>query len=198
MTLSLWPSKFCSHFIEFIFHIFIVLSKLPDANKFAVNRHKHLTEFLCSVNELIKENYNLKNKKLITDEDFSLNGIKSDYSFVKNKLNEYKNLIINYNNQINLEPQSNIFDKGMKLLNDNFEKIINNKFNDLFEYKEKATKFKSELDTVNFEINVPDNYDISKTTTNGVETAILVPCTNYQNMTTNMIDFLRKILFLKS
>ena len=104
------------------------------------------------VNELIKENYNLKNKKLITDEDFSLNGIKSDYSFVKNKLNEYKNLIVNYNNQMNLNLEQNIFEKEVKLLNDNFEKIINNKFNDLNEFKEKATKYKSEFDKVNFEM----------------------------------------------
>ena len=107
------------------------------------------------LNELIKENYNLKNKKLTSNDDFSLNGIKSDYSFVRNKLNEYKNTIINFNNLINLNLQSNpnAFDQGIQLLNTNFEKLINNNFNDLYEYKEKATKYKNELDKVNFEMN---------------------------------------------
>ena len=119
---------------------------------FQNENQKKLSDSQNKVNELIKENYNLKNKKLITDEDFSLNGIKSDYSFVKNKLNEYKNLIVNYNNQMNLNLEQNIFEKEVKLLNDNFEKIINNKFNDLNEFKEKATKYKSELDKVNYEM----------------------------------------------
>ena len=119
---------------------------------FQNENQKKLSDSQNKVNELIKENYNLKNKKLITDEDFSLNGIKSDYSFVKNKLNEYKNLIVNYNNQMNLNLEQNIFEKEVKLLNDNFEKIINNKFNDLNEFKEKATKYKSEFDKVNFEM----------------------------------------------
>ena len=53
---------------------------------------------------------------------------------------------------MNLNLEQNIFEKEMKLLNDNFEKIINNKFNDLNEFKEKATKYKSEFDKVNFEM----------------------------------------------
>jgi chromosome segregation ATPase len=116
---------------------------------------KKMNDSQNKLNELIKENYNLKNKKLTSNDDFSLNGIKSDYSFVRNKLNEYKNTIINFNNLINLNLQSNpnAFDQGIQLLNTNFEKLINNNFNDLYEYKEKATKYKNELDKVNFEMN---------------------------------------------
>ena len=116
---------------------------------------KKMNDSQNKLNELIKENYNLKNKKLTSNDDFSLNGVKSDYSFVRNKLNEYKNTIINCNNQINLNLQSNpnIFEQGIQILNTNFEKLINNNFKDLHEQKEKATKYKNELDKVNFEMN---------------------------------------------
>ena len=104
------------------------------------------------MNELIKENYNLRNKITINTDDYSLNSIKSDYIIVKNKLNEYKNMIINYSNQINLNSSTNIFEKGIKEFNDNIERIINNNFNELNEYKEKAKNYKNELDKTNFEM----------------------------------------------
>ena len=104
------------------------------------------------LNELIKENYSLKNKKLINNDDSALSGIKSDCIFIKNKLNELKNNIINYSNQTNLNLNSNNYDEGIKLFNDNLEQIINNNFNEMAEYKEKALKYKEELDRVNFDM----------------------------------------------
>ena len=104
------------------------------------------------LNELIKENYSLKNKKLINNDDSALSGIKSDCIFIKNKLNELKNNIINYSNQTNLNLNSNNYDEGIKLFNDNLEQIINNNFNEMNEYKEKALKYKEELDRVNFDM----------------------------------------------
>ena len=121
-------------------------------HSFENENQKKISDSQNKLNELIKENYNLKNKKLISNDEYSLNDIKSDYIIVKNKLNEYKNSIDNLNNQINLKSNSNIFEEGIKLLNTNFEKIINNNFNNLYEYKDKATNYKNELDKLNFEM----------------------------------------------
>lgn len=104
------------------------------------------------LNELIKENYSLKNKKLINKDDSSLSGIKSDCVFIKNKLNEFKNNFINYSNQANMNLNSNNYEQAIKLFNDNLEHIINNNFNDLNQNKEKASKYKEELDRVNFDM----------------------------------------------
>ena len=71
------------------------LYRFENENQIKINDSQN------KLNELIKENYSLKNKKLINNDEYSLNGIKSDFIFVKNKLNELKNNIINYN-QTNL------------------------------------------------------------------------------------------------
>ena len=121
-------------------------------HSFENENQKKINDSQNKLNELIKENYNLRNKITINTDDYSLNSIKSDYIIVKNKLNEYKNMIINYSNQINLNSSTNIFEKGIKEFNDNLEQIINNNFNELNEYKEKAKNYKNELDETNFEI----------------------------------------------
>ena len=78
------------------------------------------------MNELIKENNNLKNQKLITNEDLSLNGVKSDYFYVKSKLNEYKSTVDNMYNKMILNQQStNDSDKETKILNKKFDEWIN-------------------------------------------------------------------------
>ena len=104
----------------------------------------------------MKENINLKTKKLIISDDTSLNGVKSDYVNVKNKLIEYKTTIDNFNNQIFINNQSNIIDKGLKLLNINFdewtikfEQLIINNFSS---YEEKISQYIKDLDNANFEI----------------------------------------------
>ena len=121
-------------------------------HSFENENQKKINDSQNKLNELIKENYNLRNKITINTDDYSLNSIKSDYIIVKNKLNEYKNMIINYSNQINLNSSTNIFEKGIKEFNDNLEQIINNNFNELNEYKEKAKNYKNELDETNFEM----------------------------------------------
>ena len=122
-------------------------------HSFENENQKKINDSQNKLNELIKENYNLRNKITINTDDYSLNSIKSDYIIVKNKLNEYKNMIINYSNQINLNSSTNIFEKGIKEFNDNLEQIINNNFNELNEYKEKAKNYKDELDKTNFEMD---------------------------------------------
>ena len=121
-------------------------------HSFENENQKKINDSQNKLNELIKENYNLRNKITINTDDYSLNSIKSDYIIVKNKLNEYKNMIINYSNQINLNTSANIFEKGIKEFNDNLEQIINNNFNELNEYKDKAKIYKNELDKTNFEM----------------------------------------------
>ena len=121
-------------------------------HSFENENQKKINDSQNKLNELIKENYNLRNKITINTDDYSLNSIKSDYIIVKNKLNEYKNMIINYSNQINLNLSTNIFEKGIKEFNDNIERIINNNFNELNEYKDKAKNYKNELDETNFEM----------------------------------------------
>ena len=121
-------------------------------HSFENENQKKINDSQNKLNELIKENYNLRNKITINTDDYSLNSIKSDYIIVKNKLNEYKNMIINYSNQINLNSSTNIFEKGIKEFNDNLEQIINNNFNELNEYKDKAKNYKNELDETNFEM----------------------------------------------
>ena len=111
------------------------LYRFENENQMKINDSQN------KLNELIKENYSLKNKKLITNHDYSLNGIKSDFVFVKNKLNELKNNIISYN-QTNLDSNSNHFEQGIKLFNDNLEQILNKNFNLLNEYKDKEIKYR--------------------------------------------------------
>ena len=117
---------------------------------FEKEKEKKLNETQNKLNELIKENCSLRDKKLITNEDCSLNDIKSDYIYVKNKLDDYKNAIFNCNNQINLNFHSSNLEKSIKLFNTNIEQLINNKFN---EYQEKENKYKTELDKTNYELN---------------------------------------------
>ena len=121
-------------------------------NNFVNENQKKLNDSQNKLSELIKENYDLRNQKLINSDECSLNGIKSDYIFVKNKLNEYKNIISNYNNLENLNLDSNSFNQKINSFSNKFEQLITNNFNDLNEYKEKANKYKIELDKVNFEI----------------------------------------------
>ena len=121
-------------------------------NSFENEIQKKLSDSQNKLNELIKENYDLRNQKLTNSDECSLKGIKSDYIFVKNKLNEYKNYIANCNNLINLNLDSNSFDQKLNSLSNSFEQLITNNFNDLNEYKEKENKYKNELDKVNFEI----------------------------------------------
>ena len=115
---------------------------------YEIENQKKLNDLQNQLNELIKEN-----KKIIPNEDYSLNDIKSDYIYVKNKLDEYKNAIFNCNNQLNLDMNSYNLEKSIKLFNTTFEEIINNKFNQLYEYKEKENKNKTDLEQANFEIN---------------------------------------------
>ena len=107
---------------------------------FEDENQKKINDSEMKLNELIKENSDLKNKKLITSED-SINGIKSDYFYVKNKLIEYRSAVDNFNNQIIFNQKSNEIDKEIKLLNikfdewiKKFEQLILNNFND---YEEK-------------------------------------------------------------
>ena len=121
-------------------------------HSFENENQKKINDSQNKLNELIKENYNLKNKNLTKNDDFSLNEFQYDYIFVKNKLNEYKNAIINCNKQMNLNLEQHNFEEVIKLLNTHFESIMNNNFNNLYEYKEKATKYKNELEQVNIEM----------------------------------------------
>ena len=122
---------------------------------FENENQKMINDLEMKLNELIKDNNNLKNKKLISNEDVSLNSVKSDFIYVKNKLIEYKTYIDNYNNQININYQSNAIDKGIKIINtkfddwfSNLEQVIINNFNNLNDNEEKINK----IDNLNFEI----------------------------------------------
>ena len=122
---------------------------------FENENQKMINDLEMKLNELIKDNNNLKNKKLISNEDVSLNSVKSDFIYVKNKLIEYKTYIDNYNNQININYQSNAIDKGIKIINtkfddwfSNLEQVIINNFNNVNDNEEKINK----IDNLNFEI----------------------------------------------
>ena len=118
---------------------------------------KKLNDSEIKLNELIKENNNLKNQKLITNEDLSLNGVKSDYFYVKNKLVEYKSTVENMHNKTIFNQQStNDSDKETKLLNKKFDEWIS-KFeqlilNNFTEYEERINTYKKDLDNLNFEM----------------------------------------------
>ena len=119
---------------------------------------RKLNDSEMKLNELIKENSILKNKKLIISEDCSINGVKNDFVFVKNKLNVYKTNIENICNQIIINNQSNKIEEGIKLLNtkfddwlSKFEQMILNNFNILCNYGEKIDNYKKDLENVNFE-----------------------------------------------
>ena len=123
---------------------------------FEDENQKKISNSEMKLNELIKENSNLKNKKLIISEDCSINGVKNDFVYVKNKLSEYKTNIENINNQIIINNQNNKIEEGIKLLNikiddwlSKFEQLILNNFNN---YEEKINNYKKDLDDVNFEI----------------------------------------------
>jgi hypothetical protein len=123
---------------------------------FENENQKKLNDSEMKLNELIKENSILKNKKLIISEDCSINGVKNDFVFVKNKLNVYKTNIENICNQIIINNQSNKIEEGIKLLNtkfddwlSKFEQMILNNFNN---YGEKIDNYKKDLENVNFEI----------------------------------------------
>ena len=124
---------------------------------FEDENQKKINDSEMKLNELIKENSNLKNKQLITPEDLSINGVKSDYFFVKNKLNEYKIAIDNFNNQMLVnQQQPNNVTKEMKLLNTKFDEWIS-KFeqlilNNFTEYEERINSQKKDLDNLNFEM----------------------------------------------
>ena len=123
---------------------------------FEEENQKKLNDSEAKLNELIKENNNLKNKKLIMSEDLSVNGLKSDFLIVKNKLNEYKSAIDNLNIQIYINEQTNSIDKSLNLLNVKFveffnklEQIIISNFNN---YEEKLNNCKKDIKEANFEI----------------------------------------------
>ena len=126
------------------------LVTLEDENRKKINNSE------MKLNELIKENSNLKNKKMITPEDLSINGIKLDFAYVKNKLIEYKANIDKVNNQLNNNNQNNKIENEIKLLNikyeewtSKFEQLILNNFNN---YEEKINNYKKDLDNANYEI----------------------------------------------
>ena len=117
---------------------------------------KKINDSEIKLNELMRENNNLKNKKPITSDDISLNGIKSDYIDVKNKLIEYKSTIDNFNNQIFIKNQSNITEKGLKLLTISFDEwtnkftqLIVNNFNN---YEKQLSNYEKDLFNADFEI----------------------------------------------
>jgi hypothetical protein len=123
---------------------------------FEDENQKKINDLEMRINELSKENSVLKNKKLISTEEANINGVKSDFMYVKNKLIEYKTNIDNINNQININFQSKINDKeGNKLLDSKFkdwmaklEKLIIDNFDNINNYEEKII----ELDNLDFEI----------------------------------------------
>ena len=118
---------------------------------------KKLNDAEIKLNELIKENNNLKNQKLITNEDLSLNGIQSDFFYVKNKLNEYKSTVENlYNKMIFNQQAINDSEKETKMLSKKFDEWIS-KFeqlilNNFTEYEDKINAYKKDLDNLNFEM----------------------------------------------
>ena len=123
---------------------------------FEDENQKKINDLEMRINELSKENSVLKNKKLISTEEANINGVKSDFMYVKNKLIEYKTNIDNINNQININFQSKINDKeGNKLLDAKFEewmvkfeKLVIDNFNSINNYEEKII----ELENLDFEI----------------------------------------------
>ena len=123
---------------------------------FEDENQKKINDLEMRINELSKENSVLKNKKLISTEESNINGVKSDFVYVKNKLIEYKANIDNINNQININFQSKINDKeGNKLLDTKFEdwmvkfeKLVIDNFNSINNYEEKII----ELENLDFEI----------------------------------------------
>ena len=123
---------------------------------FEDENQKKINDLEMRINELSKENSVLKNKKLISTEESNINGVKSDFVYVKNKLIEYKTNIDNINNQININFQSKINDKeGNKLLDAKFEewmvkfeKLVIDNFNSINNYEEKII----ELENLDFEI----------------------------------------------
>ena len=123
---------------------------------FEDENQKKINDSEIKLNELIKENSNLKNKKLITSEDLTINGVKSDYLYVKNKLIEYKTNIENFNSQVIINQKSNTIDKEIKLLDikfdewmTKFENLILNNFN---VYEDKIKNYKKDLENSNFEL----------------------------------------------
>ena len=127
------------------------LVTLEDENRKKINNSE------IKLNELIKENSYLKNKKMITPENLSINGIKLDFAYVKNKLIEYKTNIDKVNNQLIINNQNNNkFGNEIKLLNikyeewtSKFEQLILNNFKN---YEEKINNYKIDLDNANYEI----------------------------------------------
>lgn len=126
------------------------LVTLEDENRKKINNSE------IKLNELIKENSYLKNKKMITPENLSINGIKLDFAYVKNKLIEYKTNIDKVNNQLIINNQNNKFGNEIKLLNikyeewtSKFEQLILNNFKN---YEEKINNYKIDLDNANYEI----------------------------------------------
>lgn len=123
---------------------------------FEDENRKKINDSEIKLNELIKENSNLKNKKLITSDDLSINGINSDYLYVKNKLIEYKTNLDNFNSEVIINQKSNLLDKEIKLLDikydewtTKFENLIINNFND---YEEKIKNYQKDLENTNFEL----------------------------------------------
>ena len=123
---------------------------------FEDENQKKINDSEIKLTELIKENSNLKNKKLITSEDLTINGVKSDYLYVKNKLIEYKTNIENFNSQVIINQKSNTIDKEIKLLDikfdewmTKFENLILNNFN---VYEDKIKNYKKDLENSNFEL----------------------------------------------
>lgn len=126
------------------------LVTLEDENRKKINNSE------IKLNELIKENSYLKNKKMITPENLSINGIKLDFAYVKNKLIEYKTNIDKVNNELIINNQNNKFGNEIKLLNikyeewtSKFEQLILNNFKN---YEEKINNYKIDLDNANYEI----------------------------------------------
>lgn len=123
---------------------------------FEEENQKKISDLEMRINELSKENSILKNKKLISSEEANINVVKSDFLYVKSKLNEYKTNIDNINNQININFQSKINDReGNKLLDAKFEdwmvkfeKLVIDNFNSINNYEEKTI----ELENLDFEI----------------------------------------------
>ena len=89
-------------------------------------------------------------------EDLSVNGLKSDFVLVKNKLNEYKTALESLNIQIFINEQANTIDKSINLLNSKFDELYN-KLEQLImtnfsNYEEKLNNYKKDIKEANFEI----------------------------------------------
>ena len=123
---------------------------------FEEDNQQKLNDSETKLNELIKENNSLKNKKTIMSEDLSVNGLKSDFVLVKNKLNEYKTALESLNIQIFINEQANTIDKSINLLNSKFDELYN-KLEQLImtnfsNYEEKLNNYKKDIKEANFEI----------------------------------------------